>query len=215
MHELGHYCATRLATPRVIALAALVSGLAIVASRAITGAMLAQSVALAILLIAQFRLLDDLADLEHDRRHHPERVLCRVQTTKAFIYALVVLGLGICALLLLGANALKLTVYALLLISFVVLYANLRENSNRLLRAHVVLIKYPVFLYLCMYAPVDLSWALLAAVLYYALCVWEIIDDAALRRHKGATAMLVIDTLLLVITLILFIVHSLGKMRLP
>ena len=36
---------------------------------------------LALLLIAQFRLWDDLADREHDRRAHPERVLVRARTS--------------------------------------------------------------------------------------------------------------------------------------
>src|SRR5262245_21670264 len=66
---------------------------------------IAATLGLAVTLLLQFRLWDDLEDLEHDRRSHPARVLVRADPAP-FRLACVVLGAAnILALMIAGSRA--------------------------------------------------------------------------------------------------------------
>ena len=71
----------------LIALAALAAGGLPDGDGTVAPAVLV-AVALAALVVAQFRLLDDLADRALDRRHHPQRVLARSAQTWPFTMAI-------------------------------------------------------------------------------------------------------------------------------
>ena len=102
--------------------------------------------AIAWLLLAQFRLWDDLADRDRDRKHHPHRVLAR--TTHAGRYVLLCVALALVNALVLGVRdhaALTLLLLAGLTLALAVAYTRRdRSTTVDLFR----LAKYPVFVLL-------------------------------------------------------------------
>jgi len=140
---------------------------------------------LAALLLLQFRLWDDLADVPRDRVEHPERVLCRMDRHGPFRAA--VAGLA-------GASALalarprpaftRLFGLAALNAGFLFWYRRARTAAG----AYVVLLKYPAFVALLRGPdrPVDAALALAAAGVYLTLCTHEWLDDSGGDRHAGS-----------------------------
>jgi hypothetical protein len=102
--------------------------------------------AIAWLLLAQFRLWDDLADRDRDRKRHPHRVLAR--TTHAGRYVLLCVALAFVNTLVLSFRdgaALTLPLLAGLTLVLAVAYMQRdRSTTVDLLR----LVKYPVFVLL-------------------------------------------------------------------
>jgi hypothetical protein len=95
-------------------------------------------------LLAQFRLWDDLAAREHDRRTHPERILAR--TAAVVNYEVVCAGLGLANLLvasLRGPDFTGLVALLALDVSLGVWYARRRARSAA--GDLLVLAKYPMF----------------------------------------------------------------------
>lgn len=167
--ELAAYLRTRIATPRIGLLWLVVIAACLASGTSIDGPRSGFTVALLALLIAQFRLWDDLQDLAHDRAHHPERVLVRTARLAPFRFLLALsfaAGLGA---LTMGEGATRGVVYLLLVAAFVALYLFIRSRKvSRLLRNQLVLIKYPAFV--SMFAPDPLHpRALAAAILLYLL----------------------------------------------
>lgn len=155
---------------------------------AIEAATLAIRCALAWMLLAQFRLWDDLVDRARDRGAHPERALARRQDVGAMAAACAVLG---------AANALALGLR--LGIAAVALFAGLsaglaawyRCHAERgLLHAHVLLLKYPAFV-LMITAPFVDPWAACAAMaaVYSSMCAFELLEtEGATNGRLGMLA---------------------------
>ncbi|MDD5058879.1 MAG: hypothetical protein PHQ60_13500 [Sideroxydans sp.] len=178
--ELAAWALTRLAMVRVVLLwLALSLSLQFIAhefftAAAITGALLAA------LLIIQFRLWDDLADRAYDAALHPHRVLVNTPYLRSFRLVCIVLALPVANVLLIHGLD-HLLVYAALLAAMSALYAVRANALSRLLRAHLVLLKYPVFIWLCAWNVGEGKWLPFAIGMYLALCLFEIASDAALR----------------------------------
>jgi hypothetical protein len=144
---------------------------------------------LAATLVCQFRLWDDLCDLPRDRVHHPGRVLSMAPTLAPFQVLLAVL-VGI-NLLLLGAWKPRIALFTFLALNTVLFlwYGVLRHlAAGARLNALVVLLKYPVFVYLLAATPEippGLSLAVAAALVYALLCVYEVWHDPQVRTVRS------------------------------
>lgn len=191
--ELLQYCATRLASPRVLALVALLGAAGAALSAAPTPASVAACALLAGSLVVQFRVWDDLADVAFDRAHHPRRVLAASRNLRP--YFLLVAGLSV---LNAGAIAalrapLQLTAYLLLLAAFALLYhRRVWPRGRRVLRNQLVLSKYPVFLYLGTYGAAPRALLGGALALYLLLTMFDLSSDKGLRARLTPRARLVI-----------------------
>ena len=132
---------------------------------------------LALLLIAQFRLWDDLADREVDRLAHPERVLVRAERIGP--YVTVCVGLAIVNLF---ASAwrggwLGLVVLAALDASFVAWYVG-RSSQRTVIGALWMVAKYSVFVIVLTGRSSIFSHLLPAVVAIYAVaCAYEVLHD--------------------------------------
>ena len=133
----------------------------------------------ALLLMLAFRVWDDLADRSRDAREHPDRltvVADSVAPLTAFAFVLGTLGalsvaLGLRAGPRLGAVAIAVAVLAA--------WYRMRPAATRaVVNAHVVLLKYPLLAFAA--TPASPPTGALAS-LYLVLCVYEIVDDPALR----------------------------------
>jgi hypothetical protein len=93
------------------------------------------------LLVVQFRLWDDLEDVDRDRRLHPTRVLCR---TPLVVFRVLHASLMVAAGVMLGVQGIP--AYAALCLTALVAYRLLRARvCDRLWRYGCLLLKYPAF----------------------------------------------------------------------
>ena len=139
-------------------------------------------------LTLAFRVWDDLEDREVDRVRHPERVIARATTTAPF-YALG-LALMSAAIMSLIAEPFALRRMSALSIAAAILSlwygARPRDEQHHAVAEHVLAIKYPLIAYAV--APefpsgaVTLRIAIVLAVLYVLICVYEYAEDVELRQ---------------------------------
>ena len=139
--------------------------------------------AIAWLLLAQFRLWDDLADRGRDRKRHPHRVLAR--TTHAGRYVLLCVALALVNTLVLGVRdraALTLLLLAGLTLALAVAYTRRdRSTTVDLFR----LAKYPVFVLLIASShPEGLTTVAYAGAIaaFLAAFTYELWHDPEARR---------------------------------
>jgi hypothetical protein len=155
-----------------------------------------------ILLLLSFRLMDDLFDLQSDRKDFPERTLSGTDNPRAFAVFLILLFLLLSVILLLEKNY-----YSLLLLftSILVLYAwyaKLRYFFNsRMLHTLFIHAKYPMFIY--MLAP-GLTRPEIPGLVYLTFLLFEMQDDPKLlmstaQKEIRATGLLVYLALLLIL----------------
>lgn len=150
---------------------------------------------LALLLIVQFRLWDDLADVSHDRIHQPERVLCQTQSHQCFWG--VVVGLLIINASLIAAfkSYQALAVFLALNLMFLVWYSQRQTLTFYHVISHaIVLTKYPAFVWLLSVSHSDgherLMLFLGMTVTFLNFCAYELQHDARLRGLPQATNLL-------------------------
>lgn len=145
-----------------------------------TPASLARPVGLAVLLLLQFRLWDDLEDRERDRAVDPDRVLVRSQAAP-FRFVLNALAIGNLALCAIVGSVAAVTGVAVLDLTFWLAYRRLRPRvPEGVWRFHVVLVKYPAFVgLLAMTTGALTAGRLLAAALlvYACACAHEAVHD--------------------------------------
>ena len=144
------------------------------------------TVALAATLVFQFRLQDDLADCEADRLRHPDRVLATVRSRTAFrAILLLVFGLNSAVIAWQTGLGRRLTVFMVLTGAFGMWYRwRRRLHAGAFVGSHVVLSKYPVFVYLLGgEAGASRAGHLLLAMLvvYLCFCIYEVLHDPDLR----------------------------------
>ena len=140
----------------------------------------AVDVAIAWLLLAQFRLWDDLVDRERDRERHPHRVLARTSRVKAYVLLCVALAIG--NALVLGSREsarLALSLFVALTALLAAAYTRpYRTPATDLIR----LAKYPVFVLLIAaghpegYGAAAYAAAIAAFVVAVAYEVWHDAD---------------------------------------
>jgi 4-hydroxybenzoate polyprenyltransferase len=151
---------------------------------------------LAFTLLLQFRLLDDLSDVAHDRRVYPERVLSQAVSLVPFYVLLCICLLAnfvlvavqpgprhrFVALLLLNAGA------------FLWHYGLRRILTGKVMGYHIVIGKYPLFVFLLSGDGRD-RWRLLLAMAAVYLCfsMYEALHDRSLHTTPRAATSLTLE----------------------
>ncbi len=185
--DLLAYGRGRIARRRIAVLVAAIAVLAFIAEapRGVEDALL--RAVLAALLVASFRIWDDLADRAYDSVHHPTRVLAR-SAVVGWFWALLA-GLAAISACALGAfgGPLSLSIYAGLIVLLAAVYHGPRQlTRDRFVRTQLVLLKYPAFVALLTAQGFSGRTILAGAVGYLWLSAYEWRDDPALRgRHLG------------------------------
>jgi 4-hydroxybenzoate polyprenyltransferase len=135
-------------------------------------------------LMLAFRVWDDLEDRSRDAREHPTRVTVVADSVAPLVGAAVVLAVGGVSLIAIGPRVAPRLVALTAAVASLGAWYRLRGSrgwgggASAVVNGHVVLLKYPLIAFAA--AWVAPSFAALAS-LYLALCVYEIIDDPALR----------------------------------
>jgi hypothetical protein len=180
MAMVGAYLAERFRPrtfmPLAVAIAMAASG------GALSGARLGVDVAFALLLLAQFRSWDDLADRDRDARTHPERVLVRATSVAPIVaFSGALAALSICVAARRDASGVAAAVL-LALIGVLSAWYSLRTVSTVRTAAgdHLLLSKYAAMVIIvagarALTAPVQILGAALA--LHLVVCVYEVWHD--------------------------------------
>ena len=166
MSRLGAYVRERFPLRVFVPAVVLLGGLAWAASGARLSS-LPWCVALVTLLVVQFRLWDDLEDVDLDRHSHPSRVLTRspllpFRVTLALLMAVAAVGFA-------GSGG-TLAAYASLCVAMRAGYQAVRRRvTDRSWRYGMLLVKYPAFVALVVAAsgPTDFLRILVSAALAY------------------------------------------------
>ncbi|MFV8753664.1 hypothetical protein ACNOYE_24175 [Nannocystaceae bacterium ST9] len=136
----------------------------------------APATSLAFLLLAVFRLRDDLAERSRDALLHPERVLVRATSTRPLELAHAI-GLALACLVLALVHSPE---RAALLLGLAAAF-ELAERVGLPARHRWVLLKYPAFVALLG----ELGW-IGATLIYLGFAIFERADDPELRRRSDA-----------------------------
>lgn len=180
MHELMKYLRTRLLTWRIAGLWFLVMTAAALVAAPVSAADWFRLTCLTMLLIAQLRLWDDLADLPHDRVHHPERVLVRAARLRPFVLLLAGLMVATALTLLADGDAWRPAIYVTVLGGLALLYhGGIGVALGRAPRTALILVKYPMIALLAAAGPPALSTLPTAVVLYALICAHDFLE----HRH--------------------------------
>lgn len=194
------YLITRLITFRVAAVVLLVAGLALAITPDAGRVQIMVTAALATMLVFQFRLWDDLSDAVYDLRWQPARAAVVAGASAHLRRVVALTGLLALATLWIWRTRSQAGAYILLLAGFAVLYRlDLDTGARRIVRVHLVLTKYPVFVYLCsVNAPIG---AVLCAGFgaYLALNIYELATDRALRAWPARRWMLVLEIMVILL----------------
>jgi hypothetical protein len=195
---LAEYLRTRLPARRFVPLAAFLWGAAALGP----GRRGPLAILLAWGLVALFRLLDDLASARADAALHPERITVRAPRRWPFLalaFALLVFDLAW-----LGATSsgIVVAVFAILGVAALAWYGRLQDRCrSRLVRSRIVLLKYPIFVYLLAGPTPELpaaSFVSTLALVYLTMALHEGLHDPQLRAEPGAFALLVGEAIVLV-----------------
>jgi hypothetical protein len=140
----------------------------------------AATLGLAVVLLLQFRLWDDLQDLERDRCLHPERVLVRANPAP-FRFACALLASANIALLVIAGSRGGAQILAGLDLFFWLAYGPLRPRfSDRIWRFQILLLKYPAFVCLlatALGASIRIRPLVAAVAVYLCACAYEALHD--------------------------------------
>jgi hypothetical protein len=158
---------------------------------------LAHGVLLALGLVLQFRLWDDLESLPEDRLEHPGRVLCQARSLTPFLVLLGATAALNTVLLLSAPRALM--SYAALCALALAWYRWLAPRLSRgALAAHGLLLKYPAFVVLLHLALGEgVLPPLVPGLVYLCLCVHELLHDQRLLSRPGMPLLLKAELLAL------------------
>ena len=192
LEHVSAWRSTRFPWPRFLALAGLLVWAASSAGGA-SAAMTAAGFLLAVSLVAQFRLWDDLVDRARDRDAHPQRVIARCASTVPFECGACLLGAAN-ALALFWLHGERVVLAYLLLIAIAALWY-LRHRARGLTHVLVLHLKYPAFVLLI--APVAVAPLAGAAIVYVALVAFELLDASAARWRYLPLALASVDLALL------------------
>jgi hypothetical protein len=213
--EVQQYTVTRLLAPHILALWALLAvatwyasqSTAVAASPAdmnIGGGLLWNVCMLGCLLF-QFRLWDDLADVQQDLVEYPDRVLVRSEQRHKFWLLMAAFAAG--NLVIVGCwrpwPAVA-SLVVLMTLSMCWYRFSLRRQWS-VANYHLVLFKYPVFVFSIGCATgLSNTQPLLTAMLvvYLALCIYEVVVDSRLRTLKTPRVVARLETVMLIATLV-------------
>jgi hypothetical protein len=181
LEAIDAWRATRLPLARYLPLALLLAwaacGNALISARGIAITLIALG------LVTQCRLWDDLVDRERDAARHPQRVLVRSGELGPFRLATALLGMAN-AIALMALNGWPHALGAALLFAALAGWYRWQESRGPL-HALVLLLKYPVFVLLL---ALPGTWPIAAAtVVYGAICLFEWLDTrSAGVSHRAA-----------------------------
>lgn len=168
----------------------------------------------ALMLLLQFRVMDDLADIRRDRLVHPERVMAEAASLTPFY--LMLCGSMAANLVLVAMQPgpeHRLGAFLLLNAVAVLWYSRLRfALTGKVLGYHVVLAKYPVFVYL-LSGNGHRIWPLLLAASFVYICfsIHEALHDRSLDSVRGVATALNIEALALFAVSSLMTVEIIGS----
>lgn len=150
---------------------------------------------LALCLVVQFRLWDDLADVESDRVLHPSRVLCQAHSHQVFWRILGTLWIVNSVLIATFKSYTSLGVFLVLNVAYVLWYSMPRKVSNDHVIVHsMVLVKYPVFVFLLNGSHTDtrlgLSHCYGMLATFLCFCAYELQHDERLRVNRHVASLL-------------------------
>ena len=150
---------------------------------------------IALCLVVQFRLWDDLVDVESDRLIHPGRVLCHTKSHQVFWGILGLLLMLNSVMIASFKSSYSLGVFLILNVSYLTWYSNLRKVISNMVVSHsIVLAKYPVFVFLLSGSHSDaraglpLSYGMV--VTFLCFFAYELQHDQRLRAKRHATSLL-------------------------
>lgn len=215
--ELIQYTRSRLVRFRMLALVALLLTATWIASAPDSLGTAVRDLVLAAFLLIPFRLWDDLADIDRDRTRDPTRVLTR--STRTGRYRILAGSFAAIHVVLVAWTRSGLALICLLGIHLVLLvwYAVPRRREWEIVNYHVVLLKYPAFVFVLAHRSDSAQQAgiLVAGIVaYLILCIHEVWHDTRLRREdlprRIAGAQIVILTLALILVG-LIAVHAAGR----
>jgi hypothetical protein len=176
---LGAYLAERFSprifVPTAVAIAVAASG------GALSGARFCRDTTFALLLLAQFRSWDDLADRGRDAVSHPERVLVRATSTAPIVALSGVLAiLNICLAIQRDASGIAVVVLVGLIGALGAWYSF--RTGRTFAGDHLLLSKYSAMVIVVaggrvLETPVQILWAALA--IHFAACLYEVWHDPA------------------------------------
>jgi hypothetical protein len=166
---------------RVGLFAPLAAGIAVAASGGTFDALrFIANASFALLLVAEFRLLDDLVDRRHDAETHPGRVLVRSTTNSPFIWTYALLAAANLAISTAAAATVSLPVLLALHAALAVWY--LTRSRRTIAGDQLLLAKYPAFVVIVAgprVATAPLPIAAGALVVYAAVSLYEAWHDPA------------------------------------
>ena len=198
--RLWRYVVARFPPRLFVPCAALLVVAAMAGGRSLNPIEAGLSLLLAITMLLQFRLLDDLADRNHDRVHHPNRVIVQAPTLQPFLGLAVVCAIVSAALIVRGSGSMTgLLVFLALNVSLLLWYTLFRRwATSRMLAYHVVAAKYPVFVYL-LGTEGRPGWNLLLAMalVYFCFSAYEVLHDRQLQAEPWAEKTLNLELALL------------------
>jgi len=197
--NLLEYRRTRFPLARFLPLALFLGLAASTADEHTSVGFFAVRVLLVFLWLFQFRLGDDLADRQRDRRDHPDRVLVRAEG-RPFAWLLAILTAGNMLMTYWQLSVSRSTEFIGLVGLFLLWYGIMRCWHFPLLTSVGVLLKYPAFVYLLSdpSESVSRSTMIEVVVLVYA-CVLthEFLHEKRLWRMSGISIYLALSMLLM------------------
>jgi 4-hydroxybenzoate polyprenyltransferase len=162
----------------------------------------AADLGLALLLVAAFRVWDDLADRGRDGGTHPERVLVRARSVRPAVLLCVALGAAAAAWIATRDGA-ALALALLLALGGCAAWWYARRGPRTTFGDHLLLAKYPLFVVIVAGARLAAHPGrvlLAAAVVYLGACVYETWHDRA--TPAAASRLLVASEALLLVVLL-------------
>ncbi len=194
LHELGTYFVTRILNVRVLALWLLLTIASLLTSTDIPAQWLWHSLYCAIFIL-EFRLWDDLADIGHDRKHHPNRLLVITTHHAHFHIVHEILAIMLAGLIFTGMGTNRALGFLTLIIAFLAFYyIDSIASLKRSIRAAWVPIKYPLFILLLADDPAS-RLSLIAATSTYVVAI---LDEV---RGTGSSVLIAALPLLLALVI--------------
>jgi hypothetical protein len=184
INELVRYWQSRLPISIFVPLAVLLYAASLAAASKPTIVELVTNLLLSYTLVVQFRLLDDLADLRHDRFQYPDRVMSKAVSLGHYQFVVGLLFIINTLLIVLAKPVLALVLFIALTVTLQVWYTLPgRMLCRGIPNYHVVLLKYPLFVYV-LAANMSSARAVLLIVamvsVYLFVCIYEVVHD---RRY--------------------------------
>ena len=163
----------------------------------------AMDLAIAVTLLLQFRLGDDLVDLPHDRKEHPERILCQVENPASFWRFVGTLELAGLALVLSQRPVSAWLAWFAAQALLGLWYSRPWRKHWRAIDYHIILLKYPALVFvIASRNDVEVFQGVLVLLgAYLILCVYEAVSDPQLRTMRVVRGIAVVELILLLVLL--------------